>query len=65
MRWGTGVGKKGMTGVVRFVERKAQKSRSLLRQGPLWANSPVVSPVRLDRGRKRIAQGRALIISRR
>ncbi|GAA2259369.1 hypothetical protein GCM10010415_21650 [Streptomyces atrovirens] len=33
---------------MRFVERKAQNLWSLLRQGPLWANSPALSPVRLD-----------------
>lgn len=33
---------------MRSVERKAQKGVSLLRQGLLWANSPVVSPVRMD-----------------
>ncbi len=37
---------------MRFVERKAQKGGWLLRQGPLWANSPVVSPVRLEVGRE-------------
>lgn len=31
----------GASGVVRFVERKAQNPLSLLRQGLLWANSPV------------------------
>ena len=31
---------------MRSVERKAQKGRSLLRRGPLWGNSPVLSPVR-------------------
>src|SRR6201999_3352872 len=38
-----------LTGVVRFVERKTRMRGSLLCQGPLWANSPVVSRVRLDR----------------
>ncbi|GAA3493025.1 hypothetical protein GCM10019016_001230 [Streptomyces prasinosporus] len=33
---------------MRFVERKAQNLWSLLRQGLLWANSPVLSPVRLE-----------------
>lgn len=33
---------------MRSVERKAQKGGSLLHQGLLWANSPVVSPVRMD-----------------
>ncbi|GGR05551.1 hypothetical protein GCM10010280_61810 [Streptomyces pilosus] len=33
---------------MRFVERKARNLRSLLHQGPLWANSPVLSPVRLE-----------------
>ncbi|GGR40700.1 hypothetical protein GCM10010251_66930 [Streptomyces aurantiogriseus] len=51
---------KGATGVVRSVERKAQNVWSLLRQGPLWANSPVLSPVRLDAGRVRSVRGRAL-----
>ncbi|THA78577.1 hypothetical protein E6R60_06895 [Streptomyces sp. A0642] len=35
-----------MRSVERFVERKARKSRSLLRSVPLWGNSPVLSPVR-------------------
>lgn len=44
---------------MRFVERKAQNLWSLLRQGPLWANSPVVSPVRLEVGRPGPLWGRA------
>ncbi len=44
---------------MRFVERKAQNLWSLLRQGPLWANSPVGSPVRLDVGRAGPPKGRA------
>ncbi|GGZ22361.1 hypothetical protein GCM10010365_48220 [Streptomyces poonensis] len=53
-RWQIGDGNGGSRkGVVRSVERKAQKDGWLLRQGPLWANSPVVSPVRLEVGRER------------
>ncbi|GAA3232807.1 hypothetical protein GCM10020256_48360 [Streptomyces thermocoprophilus] len=49
----------GASGVVRSVERKAQNPGSLLRQGLLWANSPVLSPVRLDVGRRRRVSGSA------
>lgn len=51
-------------GIVRFVERKAQNPGSLLRQGPLWANSPVLSPVRLDQGRAGYRRGRASMVAR-
>ncbi|EFD68989.1 predicted protein [Streptomyces lividans TK24] len=44
---------------MRSVERKAQNLRSLLRQGPLWANSPVGSPVRLEAGSAGPRKGRA------
>ncbi len=44
---------------MRFVERKAQNLRSLLHQGLLWANSPAVSPVRLEPGRVGPSKGRA------
>lgn len=44
---------------MRFVERKTQNVWSLLRQGWLWANSPALSPVRLEAGRVGRANGRA------
>lgn len=44
----TGVMARAVTEVVRSVERKAQYRSSLPCQGPLWANSPVLSPVRLE-----------------
>lgn len=47
----------GEDGVVRFVERKAQNLRSLLHQAPLWANSPVLSPVRLEGARAGAGRG--------
>ncbi|PWG10015.1 hypothetical protein DF268_29510 [Streptomyces sp. V2] len=53
------------SGVVRSVERKAQNPPSRRCQGPLWANSPAVSPVRLEVGRVGIARGRAARRARR
>lgn len=46
---------------MRSVERKARKTGSLLHGLPLWANSPVVSPVRWKRGCRRY--GRAMDMS--
>jgi hypothetical protein len=54
-----------VTGVVRSVERKALNGGSLLGQGLLWANSPVVSPVRLAVRRMRWTRGRAVRVARR
>ncbi|GHD89347.1 hypothetical protein GCM10010508_29980 [Streptomyces naganishii JCM 4654] len=57
--------KKEGDGGVRSVESKARNPQWLLRQGLLWANSPVVSPVRLDVGRMGFGRGRAPDLARR